>query len=180
MNSTGLTAFEHFFHSIFSLFCFLTQIFLGSDHNFACLYLFPLWLKGKLNLFEEMLQLIIMLNALIILFSELIIEKLEIFDNFLFVSILLLKCDDVFKHIDRFYFKRSFVLESLILWFFLLRLTLNLLIALASFFVFIDGLEDDILRLLFESWSQTYTVLNRTHLNIGNQLKANILLCKIS
>ena len=56
-----------------------------------------------------------MLYALIILFSELIIEKLKIFDNFLFVSILLLKCDNVFEHIYRFYFKRSFVLEALIL-----------------------------------------------------------------
>ena len=180
MNSTCLTAFKHFFHSVFSLFCFLAQIFLSSDHNFTWLYFFPLRLKGKLNLFEEMFKLIIMLNALIILFSELIIEKLKIFDNFLFISILLLKCDNVFEHIYRFYFKRSFVLEALILWLFLLRLTLDLLIALTSFFVLINCLENDVLRLLLESRGQTYTVLHRTHLNIGNQLENNILLCKIS
>ena len=114
LNGTGFTALEHFLHPLFCLFGFLVQILLGSNHNLTSLYFFPFRLKCTLNLFEKMLKLIIMSDALIILIFQLLVKILQLFDYFLLICILFLQRNDVFVHFERFYLKRSFVLETLI------------------------------------------------------------------
>ena len=123
-------------------------------------------LKGKLNLLQKMFKLVVVLHTFIILISQLFILKLKISYNFLFVCILFLQRFYVFKHIDRFNLQRSFVLETLINFFLLLCWSLNFFITLTSLLILTNSLKNDILRLLFcKSWSNTYTFLNRIHLN---------------
>jgi len=78
------------------------------------MYFFPLRLEGKFHFFEKMFKLIIVSNTLIILILELFVESFQLLDDLLLVCIFFLKRDDIFIHVERFDFKRSFVFEALI------------------------------------------------------------------
>ena len=83
-------------------------------------------------------------QARIILLLELSIKILKLLDDLFLLIILFLQRNNVFEHVEWFYFERFFVFEALIDGIWLFRSGFDLLVTIASFFILIDGFADTV------------------------------------